>query len=283
MSVARRKLTMQLTPLLDLLLIVIFAQYMEMRDSAGAATESVESLQQDLAAARSEVSSLQVELTQASRLLDQSTQTVSNAQTLLERQRAERAAQELRLEQSVRRQQLLGRLMVDLFQIPPDDVAAILDPERNPSIADSSPKFAQLRQKFQQMAAAEPQEMIRHLLTFDEVQKHCDIWELQLHPNPRELTIQIGGVQRRFILPLQDEQDFAPLDGAAFERELYTQIKSLPQPKALVLVTLTYEFDVRENLLGPAKTGIAYVIDRLRVESAGRSQFEFAELGILEP
>lgn len=280
MSLSRRKLTLQLTPLLDMLLIVIFAQYMAMREAADSVTAEAATVQQDLDTSRAEVQRLQGSLAEASRLLDDVGRTMTATRSLLDRQQSENDLRHQQLSDALDRQRLLGVLMVELFQIPPEQIESLLDPERSPPLANSSPEFERLRNQFRELAQASPAEMIQHVLTFEEVRKRCDIWELHLHAEPRELTIESHGNIQRFPVPLESVEDFAGLDRAAFELALYTQFKTLPQPKGLVLVTLSYDYAVRENLLEPSRKALDYVIDRLRVESAGRSQFEFADLGI---
>ena len=280
MRVTGRKLTMQLTPLLDLLLIVIFAQYMDVRENANAATAGVEALQQELQSARDENTGLRTGLQQASRLLSDANTAMAASQSLIQRQQAERLRLSESLAQSLTRQRLLGQLVVDLFDIATAIIDTLLDPNRIPPLGESTQEFERFREHFRQMAAANPSEMVRHLLTYEEIRKRCDVWELHLQQSPRELVLESDGERRGFPLPVESTDEFAALDATAFERHLYEELKALPQPKGLVIVTLTYDADLRRILLEPAQRSIERIIDRLRVEATGRSQFEFADLGV---
>jgi hypothetical protein len=272
-SLARRKLTLQLTPLLDMLLIVFFLQYMEMREDVGRVAGNTSQLQTQLGTSQAEVDRLRVELAEAR----------ATSQQALAREQADRAAADRNLITAIERQQLLGRLMVDLFNIPPDVVDKLLNPERLPPAIESSEEYARIREEFRDRAAATPGDMVRHLLTFSEVRKQCDIWELHLDAQARELRLEVNGTERQLPLPLEGGDNFASLDQPAFEHALYMLLKTMPQPKGLVFVTLTYDYALRANLFEPARLGIEHVVDRLRAEAAGRSQFEFADLGIAAP
>lgn len=273
MTTARRKLSMQLTPLLDLLLIVIFAQYMEVRESAGEVEAGAASVQRSLEAAQTESANVRRELAE----------TLTALQAALAREQTDRTLYDRNLTAAVERQQLLGRLMVELFSIPPEVVESLLRPDRPLSEVESSADYQRLREQFRELAAATPGEMVRHLLTFSEVRKQCDIWELHIFNTDNSLRLKVNGEVRAVPLPLSGASDFAALDQAGFEQSLYTLLKSLPQPKGLVFITLTYDFSLRQNVLEPALLGLDRVIDRLRAEAAGRSRFEFADLGISTP
>ena len=275
-----RRLSLQLTPLLDLLLIVIFAQYLEVRESERGVAAQSAVLAEELQAARSESSQLRQMLDQASGLLDRMQQAMAQTSAQLADQQRVQERQQLDLEQSLARQRLLGHLMVELFQIPEPVIQSVLDPHREPPLAQSPQEVARLREQFRQMAESSPGEMVRHLLTFEEVRKRCDIWELHLRANPRRLVLKDRGVEHELPLRLASEAPSAPLDGAAFEQELYFLLKSLPQPKGLVIAVLTYDADSRNNVVEPAREAVQRVLNRLRADSAGRSQFEFADLGI---
>lgn len=273
MTPVRRKLSMQLTPLLDLLLIVIFAQYMDVREHAGRAEASAATMSRALDATRTATEQLQSALAEA----------LAAVQAALARERLDRTQYDRSLQTAVERQQLLGRLMVDLFSIPPEVVEALLRSDRPPPVIESSEDFARLREQFRELAAASPGEMVRHLLTYGEVQKQCDIWELHVHAAARQMQLEANGEVRSIDLPLDGTDELAGLDAAAFEQALYTLLKSLPQPKGLVFVTLTYDFNLRGNLFEPVLPAIDRVVDRLRTEAAGRSRFEFANLGMASP
>ncbi len=284
MSRPLRRLTMQLTPLLDLLLIVIFAQFLEVRETDAQRARAAARREREFQAAQEETLRLQAALGDAFRLLAEARRAMQSSQELIRRGREELQQHEQDLERSQQRQEVLGRLLVELFRVPQPVIDELLDPHRVPPLSESAEEFERLRKEFQRLAEASPGAAIRHLLTFEEVRKHCDFWELHLERDSRRLALVDAQRQQHFLaLPLEDAQPAASLDRVAFERELYAMFKSWPQPKSLVLVLFSYDAGVRINVRDPAQEGILRVLDRLRVGAAGRTRFEFADFGIPLP
>lgn len=279
-----RSLTLQLTPLLDLLLIVIFAQFLEVRETDTHRARSAARRELELRASQEETLRLQAALGDAFRLLAEAQRAMQSSQELIRRGREELLRREQDLERSQQRQEVLGRLLVELFRAPQPVIEEILDPHRSPPLSESAEEIERLRQEFQRLAEFSPGAAIRHLLTFEEVRKHCDFWELHLEGDSRRLTL-VDAQRRQHVLtlPLANEQPNAALDPSAFERELYAVFKSWPQPKSLVLVLFTSDAGARINVRDPAQEGLLRVLDRLRVGAAGRTRFEFADFGIPLP
>ena len=200
-----------------MLLIVFFLQYMELASKSDAVTSDASAAQQKLDASRTEIARLEASLAAASQLLDEVGSTMSATRSLLDRQQLESDLRGQQLQSAIDRQRLLGRLMVELFQVPPEAVNSLLDPRRSPPLAETSPEFERLRQRFRDMATASPEEMIQHVLTYEEVRKRCDVWEVHLHADPREVVVTAGDDVKRFPLQLENAEDFAGLDRAAFE------------------------------------------------------------------
>jgi hypothetical protein len=280
MRIPARKLTMQLTPLLDLLLIVIFAQYMEVRDTEGARLANAAALRSELEQTRDESERLRAMLGGAADLLETAEQAMIDSRQSLEQQRIEQEETQAALDRANERQVILGRLVAELFNVPQAVVDAVLDPNRTPPVSESTEELQRLRERFREMAEASPGEVVRHLLAFEEIRKRTDIWEVHFSTNPRELTLDDDGTVYRFVPRLESEQPAAPLDAEHFERELYGLMSSLPQPKGLVIVLLTYDGELRNNVVEPARVAAREALQRMRVNSGGRSQFEFADLGV---
>lgn len=281
MSRPARRLTLQLTPLLDLLLIVIFAQFMEVRETDARRAAAAAHSEARLAAAERELAQHQSALADAFRLITQARRAMESSQELVQRHREDLVNRERSFEESLQRQQTLARLLVDYFQVPRELLDSILDSRRGAPLAESEEALERLRQEFRQLAEGDPGRIVKHLLTFDEVRKRCDIWELHLQASPRRLALLDPARQHHdFALPLTNERPGADLDQSAFERDLYSRLKSWPQPKSLVEVLFSYDADVRINVRDQAQESILRVLDRLRTESAGRTRFEFADFGI---
>ncbi len=263
-----RKVTVHLTPLLDLTLIVFFAQYLETRqqqaEAAGAVTAAQEDLDYTEAEAyllRNQNLELQAELQRAQAANDRLAQ-ASN-------EREQRAAQaEAGLEQALAQQRVIGELIQELFQIAPEDIEAVLDPTRDPPIARSPQELERLRQRFREMAEQNPGEMIRHLLTYEEIRKRCDVWNLYVD-DTGIATLQAGAQSFRIrVVPGQ------------FEAEFFERYKSLPQTKGLVIILLTYDRGSQRQFVQEVRLALPRLVDRMREDSSNRTRFEYADLGV---
>jgi hypothetical protein len=263
-----RRLALQITPLVDMLLVILFLQYLDSRQQQEAtlATASEANKERNRAAAQLVLTESREQEIRAK--LDQASEFISrlNAES---RAREERAvAAESALERADAQQRVLGELLVELFQLPADQVAAVLDPARDPPLAASPAEVERLRSTFREFAENSPGAMIRHLLTYEEIRKRCDLWDLFIDAEGIA-TLDTGGTQVRFRV--QPE---------TFEEDLFRRYKSLPQAKDLVILLLSVDRRSEREFVQPVRTALPHVVDRMRADSGGRTRFEYADLGV---
>ena len=131
----RRRLTMQLTPLLDLLLIVIFAQFMDVREREATTVDEAKQAVELRFQAEAELADLQSTHERAVDALNQAAQLV--AQLRSQNQELEQNSDQLQseVERAVAQQRLLGELVSQLFHIPGDTIAEVLLPGRKTQLA----------------------------------------------------------------------------------------------------------------------------------------------------
>ncbi len=264
MSFLPRKLTFQLTPLLDLLLIVIFAQYMEMRETS-AATEAVakakvshqqDALQQQVEKQSADIRKLKIQLADAGRADD--------AVGQLKQQNKELADA---LQQERENQKRVGDTVAEVFQLPKPLIDRVFDP-RNPAAKDRSPEeLEKLRQAFREIAEKRGREVLKHLLTYEELRKRCDVWEVHLD-NDDTIVFGTGKNTHRFRAASSRE----------FSETLFARYKSLPEPKSLVIILFSYgnaTAGTRKLALG----GLSPALKEMREDRGGRTQFGYAVLG----
>ena len=254
-----RRLHMQLTPLLDLLLIVIFAQYMDVQEretlSLNEASQAIEQRNR-LAAGLSE---LQLVHQQTSDRLAQISAVAAQLQTNnAELSRQTEQTQE-ELQRAVAQQQLFGELVSELFGVPQQTVAEALTPPGANAPA-SSEQHQMLQEKFRELSLQNAGRMIRHLLSYDEMRKRTDLWELHIE-DTGWMTLRVGKLQRGFRVRTPDE----------FTEQLYAIYKSLPEPKSLVVIMLSWG-EARGDVREAAIRG-----------TPGRHRADAAELGRLDP
>tara|TARA_R110002072_G_scaffold302710_2_gene487829 strand:- start:458516 stop:459361 length:846 start_codon:yes stop_codon:yes gene_type:complete len=269
--VKSRRLTFQLTPLLDLLLIVIFAQFLDVRDTT---TEREQSATTQLSAAQEELAGTQDQLTrilaekneaEADReFLRQSLQELKDATSGLE---IERRSLEESLKRAHEQRDTIANLVAALFDLPDETINELIRTRTPENVRLTPEQVKRLREEFKSFSKQNPGESVRHLLTFEEMRKRCDIWELYINDTGK--TVFSGSGQ---------SHTFRAETAEEFSDELYERYKTLPQPKSLVIILLSYG-DVKASVFEAAIDGLPVVAERMRTDQSGRSRFEYAVLG----
>ncbi|REJ89261.1 MAG: hypothetical protein DWQ34_20195 [Planctomycetota bacterium] len=269
MGVSRyRRVAVQLTPLLDLTLIVFFAQYIEVQQRAASSADVAESARASQAETVSQLATLEAEYSAALAEVQQMRQALEDKSAQANAASERAAAAETRLQQALARQRVIGELVVELFGVPPEDVESVLDPTRDPPIADSPEELARLRERFAQMADQNAGQMIHHLLSYEEIRKRCDLWEIFVDENGVADVKTDDETFRLRIIPNQ------------FEARFFDRYKSLPQPKGLVIILLTYDERARLRYVDAVRQALPSLVERMRADSSGRARFEYADVGI---
>jgi len=262
----RRRLHMQLTPLLDLLLIVIFAQYMDVAEREAFTLDEASQAIARRDEIAGELSALQIaHQRSADRLLQ--------LQALVEQLRSqnrslnEQVAQSQEdLERAVAQQQLFGDLVSELFDVPQDLVAEALTPPG--ANAPASPEQRQfLEDRFRELSLQNAGRMIRHLLSFEEMRKRTDLWEIHIDETGW-ISLKVG----------DEVQGFRARTSEEFADNLYAAYKSLPQPKSLVVIMLSWG-DARADVREACIKALPVVTERMRINAGGFIRFEYAILG----
>ena len=138
MKTVRRKVTLQLMPLLDLMLIVIFAQFLTMRDQT----------QHDEARAAQAISE------------------VAETRATLAEQRREA---ELIADKALSQRDLVGQLASELFNLPDETVAKLLRQRFTDNEPPSAAEIAEIQEEFRRLKGRRGQEIVKHLMTFNEI------------------------------------------------------------------------------------------------------------------
>jgi len=269
--VTARRLTFQLTPLLDLLLIVIFAQFMDVRDvtehQEQRSSEQARQLEADRDSTASQLTALRAEYRLLEVQLDASRQKLTES----ERSAQSLAARVFAMQEEVSRvneeRKAIAGLYSKLFNLPEDVVKQLLARDnRRLSAAD----VEKLLSRFQSLADQTPDQSIRHLLTVDEMRKRCDVWNL--HIKSSGLTVvQTGGKSHQFEAATAQE----------FEEELYDVYTRASSHKTLVILLLSYG-NIDADVYEAAIDGLPRAAERMRSDSGGRSRFESAVIGFSE-
>ena len=274
---ARRRLTFQLTPLLDLLLIVIFAQYMEVRETSLRAETQVERQ------ATAEIAAVRRQHADDERRLDEARTRVAELEERLGQRQAELASE---VQDLLERQEQIGDLVAEMFRVPDAVIESTLKSLAATDQPRSPEELEQLRTQFRELAARRGHEAVKHLLTHAELRKRVDIWEIYID---RSGIVRLNTGDRvqqfRFDVELEaasagEQQRQSDRAAGRFADRLFDIYKSLPQPKSVVILLFSYG-NIPYGVRKPAFDGLRLAADRMRTDSNGRSRFEYATLGYL--
>lgn len=245
-----RRLHFQLMPLLDLLLIMIFSLYLEVRvreeRKAEQAEARIATQEQELATERQALAAEREQLA------------------------AETAELEGRVEDVVEQQRRAADLVAELFDVPQELIDEALEPL--PAGAPPRPpeEAERLRQRFRELASLRGPDVIEHLLSYEELRKRADVWTLRIRANG-EIALEAGGRTQSFRAATPEE----------FASRLFDRYKTLPQPKGLVVLLVSYG-DARADVRQAVIDGLPEAVRLMREDQRGRTQFEYAVLGFIE-
>lgn len=266
-----KRLTLQLTPLLDLLLIVIFAQYMDVQskiDTTQASLRSqVQESEQQTRRLNIEMELRTAELLRLQSEVDRLAKSAADSESSSNELRNSLIDLQREFEMASRQRDEIGDLVQKLLQLSEAEMNASLQETRELSSPTSAAAAQRAQQQLKKLADANDAELVRHLLTYNELSKRSDIWQIHIDSQ--------GVIHFR---PNEKTYSFRAASPQAFQRELFNNYKSLPQPKSLVIIIVSYgdaRADVREAVLG----GLPAVSDQMRADTNGRSRFEYAVLG----
>jgi len=280
--ISRRRLTFQLTPLLDLLLIVIFAQFMDTQETTARieqrAEHQVEQAEQKVEKLSTISESALQKIKELSELNQQSRRdAVKAAETAVEMEQRMRGIQQLsekknqelseQLKEAQEQRNLVGELVQQLFQLPDQLIDPLLESKAEPDSEKTKAEIERIKQQLQELAGAKAEDVIKHFLTYDELTKRSDIWELYLTENG-VFRLKIG----------KQSTDFRADSASSFVDRFYAIYKTVPQPKSLVIILFSYG-DAKASVRFAATQGLPLIAERMRADSSGRTRYEYAVMG----
>ncbi|WP_168564306.1 hypothetical protein [Crateriforma spongiae] len=240
-----RRFGIQLAPLVDLLLIVVFAQFMDVRETAN----------EQRAAAQQSVAELQ-------RQRDAAEQQASIARQ--NQQAARQAAQR----QAMRTRQAMSTI-AQAFDLPLPTLKRL-----NEMVGDEDDGSADVvRAMSEQVAQASPEEVVRFLVGHAELLKRAEIWHVHADPN-RRVLLGTGdrGLSMRLERRGQDNRT------AEMEDQLFAAYKQLPQPKGLVVILASYSPEAVAGVYQPMIDALPHALERMRTDLPA-TRFEYTVLG----
>lgn len=253
----RRRLSLQLTPLLDLLLIVIFAQHLEVIHSA-------QSVQQELNQQKSDIAADRQRLEDSTRLQRKQLE----AEYALRKADVDRLREEYRtrFESVLDQQQQAASVLSQAFRLPGELVEQLSRLRADGSGADAD-RLQTAAQRLRELLNSRGTEFLRFLIRYDEMQKHVTIWEIHLQDNGQA-----------FFTDGERTQMVSFESGTEFAGRIFEASKSFSVPRTLVLVLLTYA-DTQAGQRRQASDAMPDLMERLRRDAANTHWFEFSLMG----
>jgi len=266
-----RRLTFQLTPLLDLLLIVIFAQFIDVRDTTAErrkmTTSQLSSVRAELAATQDQLARVLAEKNEAEVERDFLRESLKELKSSAAAVQIEQESLQKALDRAHEQRDTVASLISDLFDLPEETVNELIRTRVPENVKLSPEQVEKLREEFREFSRQSPGESVRHLLTFEEMRKRCDIWELYVTDTGKSI-FSASGRTHTFRAATPEE----------FAQQLFEHYKTLPQPKSLVIILLSYG-NVKADVYQAATDGLPVAAERMREDQSGRSRFEYAVLG----
>ena len=248
--IARRRLSMQLTPLLDLLLIVMFSQYIENRHKTQVAQEQLvaerASIQTELDQRRAE---LEQEFAESRKTVDQLRQTLDE-----------------RFRSIIDQHHQVGSLLAESLNLPGASMAEVLKLRTAGSPEDAA-RLSAATDRLKELMTARGEEVFRFLVKVDEMQKHVSVWEAHVQNNGQA---RLSDGDQTFTVDFGSEADFST--------RLFEASKSFADSKTLVIILLTWG-DAQGGPRQRATNGMPLLTEQLRRDSAGIRWYDFSIVG----
>lgn len=253
----KRRLALQLTPLLDLLLIVMFSQYIENRHRSVAAQEALAAQEKTLDTRQAEADARMEyrRLALKKDVADQKAALAELGKTYDERFRS-----------ILNQHHQIGSILAESLNLPGNVMAEVLK-LRTSGSSDDAARLQDATERLQKLMQARGEEIFRFMLQVDEMQKHVTLWEIHVQENGQAF---ITDSQQSFATDFSGDADLAA--------RLFEFSKSFSEPKTLIVVLLTWS-DAQAVARRRATDAMPLLMDQLRRDAGGTRWYDFSIIG----
>ena len=253
----RRRLALQLTPLLDMMLIVIFAQYMEVQQTAQRQAQEAKLAVVRSTEAEAELARDQQRMRQQAAELARTQAEQAALQAELDKQRIELSAA---LQTARTERDRIAALAARLFAVSDDALQQALG-------SDVGDGMLKLKQAMAQMPVETASDLAKQMLVIDALRRTTDIWDIHIDDN---------GVTR--VSAGRDSVSFRADTPAEFSEKLWGWYRTLPAPQRMVMILISWA-DATAGARQAAQRGIAGATERMRNELSGKTLFDQIVVG----
>jgi hypothetical protein len=265
----RRRFTLQLTPLLDLLFIVLYAQYIDLQQATRREIEQATAQREQAQVAKHEADKLRTDalerLNDLNHKLEQADIEKRRLARELELARAETEKESQArgdLEKlATRDRQAIGQMVQNLLRINQD---AILEALQGATPVDQQ----KLRVEFEEIKNTSAAGIIHHLRATVELKKRADLWEVYIDDNNSVRLTLVGNVVAENVQVAEPDQLTNTLAEAARQRG---------EPKSLVVVLLSWS-NADRRTRDTVRKAVDNLVTVMKAEWPGK-RIEVAPLG----
>ena len=265
----RRRFTLQLAPLLDLLFIVLYAQYIDLQQATRREIEHATAQRQHAEVAEREAAKLRTDaLQQLNELnfkLEQADIEKRRLARELETARAETAKEGQAREEleklATRDRAAIGQLVQRVLRINQDVIVEALQG------APASDR-QRLRDSFEKMQTQSAAAVIHHLRATEELKKRADLWEVYIGDDNTVRVTLVGEIAATNLQVTAPDQLTNTLAELARQRG---------EPKSLVIVLLSWSNADRRTRDG-VRRAVDNLVTVMKAEWSGK-RIEVAPLG----
>jgi hypothetical protein len=265
----RRRFTLQLTPLLDLLFIVLYAQYIDLQQATRREIEQATVQREQAVVAEREAAKLRThalsQLTELTQKLEQADVEKRRLTRELELARAESAkegeAREELEKLAARDRAAIGQLVQNVLRINKDVINDAL--QQAPA-----PDRQRLRASFEQMQNQSAAAVIHHLRATEELKKRADLWEVYIGDDNTVRVTLVGEIAAANLQVSAPDQLTNTLAELARQRG---------EPKSLVIVLLSWS-NADRRTRDDVRKAVDNLVTVMKAEWPGK-RIEVAPLG----
>ncbi len=259
----RRRLSIQLTPLLDLLLVLLFAHFALAQQHVQEQTKTTADAEEQREAAEQEREAADEMQATMRRKASEYAEEVADLKQELQSCRAERDAEKRDIEAE---RQALGRGLAELFDADEADmrkVAEAMEPADRAAVLEQLESLADAKSK-------SPQAFVEHLRRFDQIKKHVDLWDIRLDGSDRA-TLETPGQ-----LPVTLSRG-----SLSCGRDIGQHLQSLGATNDLILVFVAWDAETTHGAVHDLDDCLEGLNEQVRSLLGGDATVRMARLGIL--
>lgn len=265
----RRRFTLQLTPLLDLLFIVLYAQYIDLQEATRreiaqetGRRHQAESHEREASKLRTDALSQLAELNQKLEQFDIEKRRLTRELELARQETAKEGQAREELEKlAARDRAAIGRLVQNVLGVNQDAILEAIQ-------GAPAPDRQKLRAEFEEMSTKSAAAVIHHLRATEELKKRADLWEVYIGDDNSVRVTLVGEVMAENLQVQSPDQLANTVAELARQRG---------EPKSLVIILLSWSnADRRTRDL--ARQALDDVVTVLKADWPGK-RIEVAPLG----